>query len=316
MEKFGFLFSGQGAQYPQMGMDLYQADPLFKETIDRANEILTEMDLIAVLNNEADALSQTKYVQPAIVAVSLGLFAMLKRDLPELQPTAMLGLSLGEYAALIASQAVSFETGIAVLQDRAKYMQADADLTPSMMAALLQPQIPLVEEICRDCSTSEESVVIANYNSPKQVVIGGNQAAVQKAMTMIAEKGGAKRVVELKVSGAFHTPLFANASQKMQNRLAQVTFADLQVPVISNTTCQPFEKTQIAPTLVKQLINPTHFSECSSYMFDKLGVNAVLELGPGDTLCKFVKQIDRQVARYHIENYEGYQAFIKTIRGN
>lgn len=315
MEKFGLLFSGQGAQYPQMGMDLYNKDPLFKETIDRANAVLTNMDLVAVLNNEDDALSQTKYVQPAIVAVSLGLFTMLKRDIPELPIQAMLGLSLGEYAALIASGVLEFEEGMQILQDRASYMQADAQAKASKMAALLQPDIDLVKQICQDCTTNEETVSIANYNSPKQVVIGGSVGAVQKAMTELAEKGGAKKVVELKVSGAFHTPLFVNASQKMAKRLSKVTFAKSNVPVISNTTYQPFDD-KVADTLVKQLISPTHFASCSAYMFDKLGVNAVLELGPGDTLCKFVKQVDRKVARYHIENYEGYQAFLDAIRGN
>ncbi|MCP0886006.1 ACP S-malonyltransferase [Ligilactobacillus sp. WILCCON 0076] len=315
MEKFGILFSGQGAQYTDMGLDFYHSDALFKEYIDQASE-LTKLNIVKILQNKENQLDKTANVQPALVAVSIGIYAMLKRDYPDFNVVGMLGLSLGEYAALIASKAVSYTDGMQILRDRGVYMQKDADTYPSMLAAVLNPDINKVEAICSQISTSTEPVGIANYNSPKQVVIGGSPKSVSKTVDELQNVGAAKKVVPLKVSGAFHTPLFKDTSTKLEQRLAKVAFGNPCVTVMSNTTAHPFKKEEIANVLTRQVCVPTHFGDCAKYLIDNTGVNAVLEIGPGKTLSKFVKQVDKSILRYHIEDLATYNAFGEILRGN
>lgn len=314
MEKLVLLFSGQGAQYSEMGLDLYQTDSLFKEKIDQASQA-SGLDLVEILANKAGQLEKTAYVQPALVAVSLGIYAMLARDF-DLDIRGMVGLSLGEYGALMASGALDFEAGMALLKDRGAYMQADADANESMLAAVLGPDVAQVEAVCQAISTAANPVGIANYNSPKQVVIGGSPQAVLKASEELTTAGAAKKVVPLKVSGAFHTPLFKNSSHKLAARLEAVKFKEPAVTVVSNTLGQPFTKANLAETLSKQVCLPTHFADCVKYLLATKEVSGVLEIGSGETLSKFVKQIDRKLARYHIEDLATYQAFGEKLRGN
>lgn len=315
MGKVALLFSGQGAQYSKMGLDLYEKDLLFKKTLDRINAQLDSFDLLSVLADKNDELAQTKYQQPAIVALGLGLNAMVKRDLPELEIGGNVGLSLGEYAALISADALDEQAGIKALEARACFMQEDAENNASKMAALLKPEIAKIEEICHDLANEGAIISISNYNSPKQVVIGGQAQAVTEAIAKITDQKAAKRAIELPVSGAFHTQLFANASAKMAPILEKIDFRQPSVPVISNTTGQPFEKEKIGETLVKQIVSPTHFADCVSYLFNNEDVDTTLELGPGGTLTQFVKQVDRKVTRYQVEDYDSYQTFLKEIRG-
>ncbi len=316
MGKVAILCSGQGSQYSGMGLDLYAKDPVFKQTIDRLNSFLQSVDLLQVLADEQGELEQTKYQQPAIVALSLGLYAMLKRDLPDLSVKGAVGLSLGEYSALIATGAVSEKDGIKALEARAHFMQEDAKHNPSKMAALLKPDVVKIEKICQQISDSGVVISISNYNSPRQVVIGGSAKAVSEAIEQIKGAKAAKRVVGLPVSGAFHTKLFATASSKMKPVLDDISFSHPKVPVISNTTGAPFEKDSIGKTLVRQIISSTHFADCFNYLLQNEKVDTTIEIGPGATLTQFVKQIDRKVTRYHVEDLESYQAFLKEIRGN
>lgn len=316
MEKTAILFSGQGSQYSGMGLDLYQKDALFHETLDRLNSYLSSFDLLTVLANEKHELDQTKFQQPAIVAVSLGLQAMVQRDLPDLPVAGLIGLSLGEYAALISAGAMTEEEGMQALEARASLMQVDASQEPSAMAAVLKPDVAAVEAICTQLAASGAIIAVSNYNSPKQIVLGGQTAVIQQAIAEITEQGAAKRVVELPVSGAFHTQLFQTASEKMAPILAKLTVSEPQIPVISNTTGKPFEKERIAETLVQQIVSPTHFADCVSYLVKNEGVEMTLELGPGGTLTQFVKQIDRKIKRQHVEDYDSYQVFLAEMRGN
>lgn len=316
MEKTAILFSGQGSQYSGMGLDLYQKDALFHETLDRLNSHLSSFDLLTVLANENHELDQTKFQQPAIVALGLGLQALVKRDLPDLPVAGMIGLSLGEYAALISAGAIPEKEGMQALEARAALMQTDAEQEASAMAAVLKPNVAAVEAICAQLSANGAIIAVSNYNSPKQIVLGGQAPAIQQAIAAITEQGAAKRVVELPVSGAFHTQLFATASEKMAPILEKLTVSEPQVPVISNTTGKPFEQDRIAETLVQQIVSPTHFADCVSYLVENEGVEMTLELGPGGTLTQFIKQIDRKINRHHVEDFESYQAFLAEIRGN
>lgn len=308
--KLAILFSGQGSQFTDMGLDFYQESPIFKDCVDKASEI-ADFKITSVFANDGDKLSETKYIQPAIVAMSIGIWKVLQNTLGDkLAVEGMVGLSLGEYSALIASQKLSFSDGMSVLKDRAIYMQDDANKVDSKMAAIIDPQIEVIEKLCTDYP----NVYVANYNTPKQLVIGGDGEELVDVVDKIDSLNAAKKIVELKVSGAFHTPLFTNASQKMEKRLSNVTFTEGSNLVVSNTTMRPFEKDSLAEILAKQIIKSTHFGECVQYLIDNKKIDTVLEIGPGKTLSKFTKQIDKSIKRYHISKLSDFKKFIDSVK--
>lgn len=308
--KLAILFSGQGSQFTDMGLDFYQESPIFKDCVDEASEI-ADFKITSVFANDGDKLSETKYIQPAIVAMSIGIWKMLQNTLGDkLAVEGMVGLSLGEYSALIASQKLSFSDGMSVLKDRAIYMQDDANKVDSKMAAIIDPQIEVIEKLCTDYP----NVYVANYNTPKQLVIGGDGEELVDVVDKIDSLNAAKKIVELKVSGAFHTPLFTNASQKMKKRLSNVAFTEGSNLVVSNTTMRPFEKDSLAEILAKQIVKPTHFGECVQYLIDNKNIDTVLEIGPGKTLSKFTKQIDKSIKRYHISKLSDFKKFIDNVK--
>lgn len=308
--KLAILFSGQGSQFTDMGLDFYQESPIFKDCVDKASEI-ADFKITSVFANDGDKLSETKYIQPAIVAMSIGIWKMLQNTLGDkLAVEGMVGLSLGEYSALIASQKLSFSDGMSVLKDRAIYMQDDANKVDSKMAAIIDPQIEVIEKLCTDYP----NVYVANYNTPKQLVIGGNGEELVDIVDKIDSLNAAKKIVELKVSGAFHTPLFTNASQKMKKRLLNVTFTEGSNLVVSNTIMRPFEKDSLAEILAKQIIKSTHFGGCVQYLIDNKKIDTVLEIGPGKTLSKFTKQIDKSIKRYHISKLSDFKKFIDSVK--
>ncbi|WP_367342646.1 ACP S-malonyltransferase [Limosilactobacillus sp.] len=303
--KLGLLFSGQGSQKPGMGLD-FLSDPLFSELIS-AESAASKLNLRKIMASEDDELKETKNVQPALVAVSYDIYRMLQRDLPQMPVAAMAGLSLGEYGALMASNSLSADEGLPLLADRGQYMQDDADRIDSAMAAILNPDVSAVENVC----DHYDQVWVANYNSPKQLVIGGVSDQVEQAAAELKEQQAAKRVVVLRVSGAFHTPLFNQAREKMHQRLQSVHFAEPTVPVISNTLVQPFAADDIATVMERQLAVPTHFGEDLQYMVDHERIDATLEIGLGKTLTRFAKQVAPTIAHDHISTLADYEKYVK-----
>lgn len=310
---FGLLFSGQGAQKAGMGLDFLD-DSLFKETIDQASEA-SKQDLVAVFKSEHDELKKTIHVQPALVAFEAGIYRMLMRDLPDLDVAGMLGLSLGEYGTMFASGALSLEETIALVSDRAEYMQEDADREVSTMAALLKPKMDLVQEILTDLQNAGHRVYIANYNSPKQIVIGGPVTDLKLAVKTIQDQEAVKKAIVLDVNGAFHTPLFNSARQKMHDRLKDVDFKQNKTVVVSNTTAHPFDNNW-GEIMEKQLAVPTHFGQCMQYLIDHQEITATLEIGPGKTLTGFAKQVDRHLDNYRIGSYAEYEEFLEKQNAN
>lgn len=306
------LFSGQGAQKPGMGLD-FLADPLFKATIEQASEA-SNKELIAIFKGENNELQKTINVQPALVAFEAGIYRMLKRDLPDLPIAGMLGLSLGEYGAMYASGALDLTETISLVNDRACYMQEDADKVDNGMAAIVKPKLEKVEQIVSDLQTQGSEVYIANFNSPKQVVIAGIKGAVEEASEKIKVEKACLKAVSLKVNGAFHTPLFNNAKRKMHERLKTVKFRPTEVPVISNTTVKPFADDWNS-VMERQLAVPTHFGECLQYLVDQQKVDTTIEIGPGHTLSSFAKQVNRKLERYEIGSLKQYQEFIEAKDG-
>lgn len=290
--KLAYLFSGQGKQFPQMGQDLYAQEPLYRQTIDQAADVLA-LDL-----KDASIFDDPQNVQVAILAMSVGLYRVLAQDLP--LPAGMLGLSLGEYSALVAAKALDFETSLKLVQDRSRYMAQAAEQNPGVMAAALKTNYDLVAQAC-EAAQKVGKVYPANYNTPEQVVIGGEATAVAEA-TRYLKANGIKRVVPLKVSVASHTPLMQPASDLLATRMASVTFTQPAVPVFSNTTTAPFTAASVKDTLISQLVQPTHFSTCLQKLAE-VKPDALIELGPGETLTHFAgKTLGRDLASYHVDS--------------
>lgn len=306
---YGILFSGQGAQQSGMGVEL-MADSLFSRIVSQASAVC-ELDLLKIMKNEHKELNKTAYVQPAIVTVSYGIYRMLKRDLPQLPIKGMIGLSLGEYAALIASNALSFEEGIKLVADRAHFMQQDADREISTLAAVLDPQLQEIQELITAQQENNQRVYIANYNSPQQIVVGGTLTDLKATLKKIEEDNLAKRTILLKVNGASHTPFFNGARQQMHNRLQTVDFHEPQIEVISNTTNSLFHCEDLPGILEKQLAVPTHFGANVKELVKHAKIDTTLEIGPGKTLSRFAHQVDQQLNTQHIENLADYEKFIK-----
>lgn len=309
---WGILFSGQGAQKAGMGLD-FMVDPLFKQTVEQASAA-SKQNLIVVFKSQHQELKKTVHLQPALVAFEIGIFRMLKRDLPSLAIGGMVGLSLGEYSAAFASGSLNLKTCLSLVSDRARYMQADADKIENGMTALLEPDLVKIKEILAKLQAQGKQVYLANYNSPRQVVIAGVKQDVLTANVKIKEARACRRAVSLRVNGAFHTPLFANASKKMRERLKKVVFKPTKVPVISNTTERPFTN-DWAKIMERQLAVPTHFGACLDYLVKREKVDRTLEIGPGHTLSSFAKQVDPKLKCSHIGKLSQYRDFVEEING-
>ncbi|MDW8709590.1 ACP S-malonyltransferase [Streptococcus suis] len=300
MTKTAFLFAGQGAQTVGMARDLYENYPIVRETFDQASQILG-YDIRDLIDNQEDKLHQTRYTQPAILTTSVAIFRLLEEE--GIQPDMVAGLSLGEYSALVASGALAFEDAIALIAKRGEYMETAAPAGTGKMVAVLNTDVNLIEEIC---STVTSGIVSpANYNTPAQIVIGGEVAAVDEAVELLKE-AGVKRMIPLNVSGPFHTALLRPASEQLAQALEQVEFADFQVDLVGNTEAKVMKKEDIKSLLTRQVMEPVRFYESIATM-QEAGVTNFIEIGPGKVLSGFVKKIDKTAHVIAIEDIEGLQ---------
>ena len=300
MTKTAFLFAGQGSQTVGMVRDLYEYYPIVRKTFDQASQILG-YDIRALIDNQEDKLHQTRYTQPAILTTSVAIFRLLEEE--GVQPDMVAGLSLGEYSALVASGALAFEDAIALIAKRGEYMETAAPAGTGKMVAVLNTDVNLIEEIC---STVTSGIVSpANYNTPAQIVIGGEVAAVDEAVELLKE-AGVKRMIPLNVSGPFHTALLRPASKQLAQALEQVEFADFQVKLVGNTEAKVMKKEDIKSLLTRQVMEPVRFYESIATM-QEAGVTKFIEIGPGKILSGFVKKIDKTAHVVAIEDIEGLQ---------
>ncbi|TWT12447.1 ACP S-malonyltransferase [Streptococcus sp. sy004] len=296
MGKTAFLFAGQGAQKLGMAYDLFQKYACVQETFAQANDILG-YDLRFLIDREEDKLHQTRYTQPAIFTTSVAIFRLLQEK--GLSTDMVAGLSLGEYSALVASGSLAFEEALPLVAKRGQLMETAAPKGTGKMVAVLNTPVDAIEEACRQASV-KGVVSPANYNTPNQIVIGGQIGAVNEAVELLKNEG-VKRLIPLNVSGPFHTALLEPASQELAKILETVSFSDFAIPLIGNTEAKVMEQSQIKSLLTRQIMEPVRFYESIEQM-RAMGATRFIEIGPGQILSGFIKKIDKQLMSAHVED--------------
>ena len=290
-----FVFPGQGAQFVGIGKDLYENNPVAKEMFDKANEILGFNITDLMFNGTDEDLRQTKVTQPAIFLHSVILAKTMGDDF---NPDMVAGHSLGEFSALVAAGALSFEDGLRLVSARAQAMQKACEKTPSTMAAVLALPDAKVEELC--ASVTEGVVVPANYNCPGQIVISGSIEGVDAACAKMLE-AGAKRALKLKVGGAFHSPLMEPARAELADAIAHTDFHAPKCPVYQNVNAEPqTDPETIKKNLIAQLTAPVRWTQTVQNMI-AAGADTFVEVGPGAVLQGLVKKISSEVATSGIQ---------------
>ena len=304
--KTAFLFSGQGAQYAGMGHEL-ASHAIVRETYEEASDVLG-YDMAALCFAENERLNETMYTQPAILTTSIAFYRLLK--VAGITPDAVAGLSLGEYSALVAAEALDFKEAVALVAKRGRFMTEAAPSGTGKMVAVMNADRPLLEEICTQASTYG-IVAPANYNTPQQIVIGGEVAAVDHALEML-KAAGIKRMIPLNVSGPFHTQLLAPAAEQLAKELVQVNFSPMARPLISNTTAQIMPDADVRDLLTRQVMSAVRFDD-SIQTLKALGIDTFVEVGPGKTLTGFLKKIDKQLTSAHVEDQASYDETIALL---
>ena len=296
MGKMAFMFPGQGAQYVGMGQDFYEQIPVCKEMFELAGKA-SGLDVPALCFEENEQINITEYTQIAMLAAEVAMLKAIEEK--GLKPDVTGGLSLGEYGALAASGVMSVEDVFRIVRKRGIYMQ-EAVPNGGAMTAVLGLDTETIEKICEE---TEGTVTIANYNCPGQVVITGEESAVQAAAEKLTATG-AKRCVPLKVSGPFHSPMLVGAGEKLAKELENVEIHDIQIPYIANVTADYVtDKAQVKPLLEKQVSSSVKWQQTVERMITD-GVDTFVEIGPGKTLSGFMRKINKDMRVINIEKVE------------
>jgi [acyl-carrier-protein] S-malonyltransferase len=281
-----YIFPGQGAQFSGMGLDLYENSTLAQELFEKANDILGFNITDVMFEGTAEQLKETKVTQPAIFLHSVILAKTLGDDF---KPEMVAGHSLGEFSALVAAGALSFEDGLKLVSQRALAMQKACEAAPSTMAAVLGLEDAVVEDVCKK---TEGVVVAANYNCPGQLVISGEVDAINRACDAMKE-AGAKRALVLPVGGAFHSPMMEPAREELAAAIENTTFSKPNCPIYQNVTAKAVtDETEIKANLISQLTAPVRWTQSVQQMITD-GATLFTEVGPGNVLQGLVKKIDR-----------------------
>ena len=305
MKKIAFIFPGQGSQYVGMGKDFYETFPCAKEMIDLAEKV-SGIPMKELLFEENENINITKYTQIAMLADELAIWSVLREK--GLESVVNAGLSLGEYAALVASGVMTPEDAFRVVAKRGEYMQ-EAVPTGGAMTAVLGADTAVIEKICEE---TEGIVSIANYNCPGQIVITGEQQAVDAAAAALKE-AGAKRCTPLNVSGPFHSAMLLPAGEKLAAELEHVEIHEIAVPYITNGTAgYVTDPSQVKELLKKQISSSVRWQQSVERMIAD-GVEAFIEIGPKKSLCGFMKRIDKTVPAYHVDKVTDLDSVLSEL---
>lgn len=284
--KIAFLFPGQGAQYAGMGKDLYDHSPEARRIFEEADTILNFPLSKMCFEGPFDELTKTQNCQPAVLVTSMAVLYVFRKNFPQLIPSYVAGLSLGEYSALAASEIINFHDAVHLVRKRGEFMEAAAAKNPGKMSCILGLDVELVREICQ-----ETGCEIANLNCPGQVVVSGRLQNLE-ALSKVAAGRGAKRVIPLDVSGAFHSSLMKEAAGKLKTEIEKITFHKPLYPLISNVdACEQTDPNVIKVNLIKQVDSATYWEASMKYLLSK-GVDTFFEIGPGSVLKGLFKKIE------------------------
>jgi [acyl-carrier-protein] S-malonyltransferase len=309
MSKTAFIFPGQGSQYVGMGRDVCDAYPEARDAFDVANQVL-EFDLADVcFNGPEEKLRETRYTQLAILAHSVAVWRVIESK--GVSPDYVAGHSVGEYSALVANGSLAYGDALRLVRVRAEAMYSSGLDRPGTMAAIIGIPEGNTDDLLTDAGAAG-IIVPANYNSPAQIVVSGEVAAVGRAVE-VARSHGAKRAIKLNVSGAFHSPLMESAEQELAAAIEAVAFADAAVPVISNVTaCGVTAPGEIGGLLRRQLTSPVKWHQSMKYLLDE-GVTSFVEVGPGKVLCGLLKRIDPEARCTPCSDKAGIEGFVEGV---
>ena len=297
------MFPGQGAQTVGMGRDIYEQFPAARELYDRADEILGIPLSRICFEGPEEELQRTENTQPAIAVTSLALLRVATDLQPKLlhRPAFVAGHSLGEYPALVAAGALSFDDAVRLLRTRGELMAAAGSEHPGTMAAVIGLDVTECEDVCREAGAE-----ICTINAPGQIVIGGQSDSVVRALDY-AQARGAKKVIPLSVSGAFHSSLMRSAAEGMVNPVATTTFAELQVPIVANCTATALqESTALRNELVDQVHRPVQWARTVEFLGEQ-GIETFIEFGPGRVLSGIIKRMLRRSTCITVNSAESAQ---------
>lgn len=308
--KLAFLYAGQGSQKAGMGMDFYENRSEFAEILDAVN---LDFDLKELMfHGPEEQLSQTRYTQPCMAAFAAGVTAILKKD--DIEPDYVAGLSLGEYSALHAAGVFDAKTLVDLVAFRGKAMEDAARGITCRMSAVMGMDSTALQEICnRACEATGHYVTVSNFNCTGQYVICGEEEAVTAA-EVLAKEAGAKRTMPLKVSGPFHTKFMQPAGEALKQKFEEISFGEMQIPVIFNTVAEELPKDKSIKELLVQQVQSSIYMEDTIKLLAAKGVDTIVEIGPGKVLSGFVKRTAPEMTSYVVEDMESLKVTLAALK--